>query len=124
MELWKSKIDIHFELNRSESSFIIEQYVLQSKLLCVCVCVCVCVRVCVCCCCVPGDPEGGAWARQERRDGRGRHHPEERLLHGGAQSEETLTDRPEKGRMKRRGKIISRRTDSVVKNPLVCLSSL
>lgn len=45
------------------------------------------------CYCSSGDPEGGAWARQEWRDGCGWHHFEERLLHWGAQSEETLTDR-------------------------------
>lgn len=72
---------------------------------------------CACFCCSPGDPEGGAWARQEWRDGCGRHHTEERLLHRGAQSEETLTDRTEKDRKKTRGKIISKRTDSVVTSP-------
>lgn len=80
-------------------------------------CASVVVPQCARCCCSPGDPEGGAWARQERRDGCGRHHPEERLLRGGAQSEETLTDRTEKGGKKIRGEIISKRTDSVVTTP-------
>lgn len=74
-------------------------------------------------CCWPGYPEGRAWARQEWRDGCGWHHPEERLLHRGAQSEETLTDRPEKGRKKVRGRIISKRTDSVYDNPSLCLGA-
>lgn len=69
------------------------------------------------CCCSPGDPEGGAWARQKWRNGCGWHHAEERLLHRGAQSEETLTDRTEKGRNVTRGEIISKRADSVVTFP-------
>lgn len=72
------------------------------------------VSQCAPCCCSPGDPEGGAWARQERRDGCGRHHPEERLLHRGAQSEETLTDRAERGREK------NKRENHLKENWLCC----
>lgn len=55
----------------------------------------------------PGDPEGGARARQEWRDGCRRHHPKERLLYRGAQSQETLIDRTEKGinKKKKEGEI-------------------
>lgn len=43
------------------------------------------------CATIPGHPEGGARARQEWSDGRGRHQPDERHLHRGAQPKKTLT---------------------------------
>lgn len=69
------------------------------------------------------DPEGGAWARQERGDGRGRHHLEERRLHRGAQSEETLTDRTEEGRRENMRENHLKENRLCCDTPSLCLSA-